>query len=64
MATTALNQEAQVVLEALKTQQKEMKTAEIAQITGIQKDKISKIISKLKKQGLVYSPKRCYYKAK
>ncbi len=59
-----LDDQAKFVLEAMKAQDKELKTADIAKITGIEKDKVSKIISKLKKEGLVYSPKRCYYKAK
>ncbi len=59
-----LDAEAKLVLEAMKKQDKELKSGEIAELTGIQKDKVSKIISKLKKMDLVYSPKRCYYKAK
>ncbi len=59
-----LDAQAKAVLEAMKKQDKELKTAEIAQLAGIEKDKVSKIISKLKKMDLVYSPKRCYYKAK
>ncbi len=59
-----LDAEAKLVLETMKQQDKELKSGEIAELTGIQKDKVSKIISKLKKLDLVYSPKRCYYKAK
>ena len=59
-----LDAEAKLVLETMKKQDKELKSGEIAELTGIQKDKVSKIISKLKKMDLVYSPKRCYYKAK
>ncbi len=59
-----LNAEEKLVLETMKKENKEFKKAEIAEITGIQKDKVSKIISKLKKMELIFSPKRCYYKAK
>ena len=62
MAT--LDAEARLVLDAMKQANKELKSAQIAELTGIPKDKVSKIISKLKKMDLVFSPKRCYYKAK
>ncbi len=52
------------VLEAMKQAGKELKTAEIAELSGVEKKEVSKIISNLKKLGLVESPKRCYYKAK
>jgi Mn-dependent DtxR family transcriptional regulator len=59
-----LDNKAQVVLEAMKKSGKELKTGEIAEIAGLEKQEVSKIITKLKKLDLVYSPKRCYYKAK
>ncbi len=59
-----LDPTAQKVLEALKTANKELKSQEIAELSGIDKKEVSKVITKLKKMELVYSPKRCYYKAK
>ncbi len=59
-----LDSKAQKVLEALKKSEKELKTQEIAELSGVDKKEVSKIITKLKKLDLVYSPKRCYYKAK
>ncbi len=44
--------------------EKPLKTGEIAQITGIDSKEISKIISKMKKEGKIESPKRCYYQLK
>lgn len=38
-----------------------LKTAEIARLTGLDSKEVSKIIKKLKKEGKVTSPKRCYY---
>ncbi len=52
------------VYEALKTADKELKTGEIAELAGIDKKIVSKAITKLKKMDMIYSPKRCYYKAK
>ncbi len=59
-----LDAKTQAVLEAMKKTEKELKTQEIADLAGIEKQEVSKIITKLKKMDLVYSPKRCYYKAK
>ncbi len=59
-----LDEKSQKVLEALKKSDKELKTQEIAELSGVDKKEVSKIITKLKKLDLVYSPKRCYYKAK
>ncbi len=54
----------QKVLEAMKKAGKELKTADISELSGIDKKEVSKIISNLKKVGLIESPKRCYYRAK
>ena len=59
-----LDDKARKVLDAMKKSDKELKTQEIAQLAGLEKQEVSKIITKLKKLDLVYSPKRCYYKAK
>ncbi len=49
------------VLELLKG--KTMKSAEIAEALGVDKKEVDKIIKKLKKEGKIDSPKRCYYQA-
>ena len=54
----------QIVLEFLKNDGNPRKTDEIAQSTGLDKKEVSKVITKLKKEGLVFSPKRCYYQVK
>ena len=54
----------ETVLEAMKKAGKPVKSGEIAQMTGIDQKEVSKIITKLKKEGLVDSPKRCYYAPK
>lgn len=51
----------QVVLEAMKKAGKPVRPGEVAKITGLDKDEVSKIIRELKKEGKVVSPKRCFY---
>ncbi len=50
------------VLELIK--ERAMKAGEIAEVLGVDKKEIDKIIKKLKKEDKVDSPKRCYYQAK
>ncbi len=52
------------VLETLKKSEKPLKGGEIAEISGIDKKEVDKAIKVLKKEGLLESPKRCYYAAK
>lgn len=41
-----------------------MKSAEIAEATGLPKAEVDKIIKTLVKEGKAESPKRCYYAPK
>jgi DNA-binding Lrp family transcriptional regulator len=38
-----------------------MKPGDIAEKAGLEKTEVSKIITKLKKEGKIMSPKRCFY---
>ncbi len=49
------------VLEAMKKAGKPLKTQEIADMLGADKKEVDKIVKKLKKEGKITSPKRCYY---
>jgi len=49
------------VLEAMKKEGKPMRPGDIAKKAELDKDEVSKIIDKLKKEGKVSSPKRCFY---
>ena len=49
------------VLEAMKKAGKPVRPGAVADMIGIENKEVSKIISKLKKEGAVISPKRCYY---
>lgn len=41
-----------------------VKAADVAEITGIGKEDVNKVIKELIKEGKVDSPKRCFYQAK
>jgi len=49
------------VLDAMKKAGKPLRSGEVAEMIGEESKAVSKIISGLKKQGKVTSPKRCYY---
>ncbi len=51
----------QKILKAMKDAGKPLKSGEVADMTGIDKKEVSKIINNLKKEGTIISPKRCYY---
>ncbi|HOW24948.1 MAG TPA: MarR family transcriptional regulator [Bacteroidales bacterium] len=55
---------AEVVIQTIKEAGVPMKSAEIAQKTGIDKKEIDKAIGKLKKEEKLVSPKVCYYDIK
>jgi len=49
------------VIEVLKSSGKPLKSAEIAEKTGIDSKKIGSLIKELKLDGKIVSPKNCYY---
>jgi DNA-binding MarR family transcriptional regulator len=52
------------VLEALKSSKEPLKPGEIADSIGMDRTIVDKQIKVLKTEGLIESPKRCYYSAK
>ncbi len=52
------------VLEAMKKANEPLKAAQIAEILGVDKKEVDKAIKKLKSEGKIESPKRCYYAPK
>lgn len=52
------------VLETLKKSGQPLKGGEIAEQSGIDKQQVDKAIKLLKTEGLIESPKRCYYTLK
>lgn len=51
------------IYKVMKKESKPLKPGEIAELTGIDKDVVSKLIKKLSVEGKVTSPKRCFYEA-
>ncbi len=49
------------VLNAMKKAGKPVRPGDVAKSLELESKEVSKIIGSLKKQGLVVSPKRCYY---
>jgi DNA-binding Lrp family transcriptional regulator len=49
------------ILNTMKKEGKPMRPGDIAKKAEMDKDEVSKIIDKLKKEGKVSSPKRCFY---
>ena len=50
-----------IVLNSMKEAGKPVRPGEVAELTGLPKDEVSKIIQTLKKDGKVMSPKRCFW---
>jgi DNA-binding IscR family transcriptional regulator len=53
-----------VIIETLQKAGKPLKSGEIAELSGIDKKEVDKLIKKLKTEGQVHSPKMCYYEIK
>ena len=51
----------ELVLEAFQKSAEMLDAKGVAEITGIEKAEVSKAIAKLKKEGALTSPKRCFY---
>ncbi len=49
------------ILEAMKKAAKPLRPGDIAKMVGADSKEVSAVIAKLKKEGKVISPRRCYY---
>ena len=56
-----MEEKERTVLEAMKKAGKPLRPGDVAKSVDLDSKEVSKIIDSLKKQGLVCSPKRCYY---
>lgn len=54
----------EVVYKAMKDAGKPLKSAEIAELTGLDKKEVDKAIKTLKAEEKIFSPKNCFYQAK
>jgi Mn-dependent DtxR family transcriptional regulator len=56
-----MNANEKQVIDAMKKAGKPVRPGDVAKSIEMDSKDVSKIIDSLKKQGLVHSPKRCYY---
>ncbi len=49
------------IIQAFKDAGKPLRTGEAAEMAGLEKKDAEKAIKKLKEDGTLFSPKRCYY---
>ncbi|GAB4296293.1 MAG: MarR family transcriptional regulator [Marinilabiliales bacterium] len=52
------------VLKAMKDAGKPLKAGEIAEVAGLDKKVVDKVMKSLKEEGKIESPKRCYWQPK
>lgn len=52
------------VLKAMKSAGKALKATEIAELSGLDKKIVDKVMKELKTEGAIVSPKVCYWEAK
>ena len=51
----------ETISKKMKEAGKPVRPGDVVNMTGLEKDEVSKIINKLKKSGKITSPKRCFY---
>lgn len=54
----------EVVLEYFEKATEPARTGDIVEATGLDKKEVEKAMNKLKKEGKIVSPKRCYWEIK
>lgn len=54
----------QKVLEVMISAKKALKAGEIAEFSGLSKNDVDKAMKELKSEGLIVSPKRCFWEPK
>ncbi|HCY40032.1 MAG TPA: MarR family transcriptional regulator [Prolixibacteraceae bacterium] len=54
----------EIVLDAMKKAGEPLNAGKIADLTGIDRKEVDKAMAKLKTEGLIESPRRCYWQAK
>ena len=57
----SMNEKEQIILEAMTKASNPVRPGDVAKMTGLESKEVSKILSNLKKQGKIISPKRCFY---
>jgi predicted Zn-ribbon and HTH transcriptional regulator len=52
------------VIKTFRDSEEPLNATKISQISGIEKKEVDKIMKELKKDEIIFSPKRCYYALK
>jgi DNA-binding IscR family transcriptional regulator len=52
------------IIKAMKMAGKPLKAAEIADLSGLDKKEVDKVMKQLKAKDLIFSPKVCFWQAK
>ncbi len=52
------------VLEAMKKAGEPLNAGKVVELTGLERKEVDKAMAKLKKEGEIVSPKRCYWEPK
>ena len=53
-----------IVLEVLKKEENPLNAGQITELSGLERKEVDKAMKALKDEGLIVSPKRCYWEAK
>lgn len=53
-----------IILESMKKAGKPLRPGEVAELTGIDKKEVEKVIKQLVAEEKIFSPKRCFYEYK
>ncbi|MFC1836538.1 transcriptional regulator [Thermodesulfobacteriota bacterium] len=56
-----MEEKEKAVLDAMKQAGKPVRPGDVAKSIDMESKEVSKVIKSLKNQGLIHSPKRCYY---
>ncbi|MCX6231408.1 MAG: MarR family transcriptional regulator [Bacteroidetes bacterium] len=54
----------QKIIDSFKAAKKPLRAGEVAEMSGIEKKEVEKLIKKLTVEGKLYSPVRCFYDIK
>ncbi len=54
----------ELVLDTMKKAGKPLKAGEVAELAGLDKKEVEKVMDQLKKSEMIVSPKRCYWEPK
>jgi Mn-dependent DtxR family transcriptional regulator len=58
-----MEEQKQAIVKALEDAGEPVRPGDVAAATGIDKAQVSKLMKKLKAEGLAHSPKRCFWAA-